>query len=94
MIRLLVARDAMHSVRKVHTLGIMQNTPLELHHFVMKDGKVLLVDFTQALPHRCNNAMPLYINREPEDARDADEYDCGELMMIAKQSLCAAAVRC
>jgi len=38
--------------------------------------------------------MPLYINREPEDARDADEYDCGKLMMIAKQSLRAAAVRC
>lgn len=85
----------MHSVRKVHTLGITQNTPLELHHFVMKDGKVLLVDFAQAVAHRCNNAMPLYIDQRfcinPEDARDA-EYDCGELMMIAKQSLRAAAV--
>ena len=88
----------MHSVRKVHTLGITQNTPLELHHFVMKDGKVLLVDFAQAVAHRCNSAMPLFVDQRfclnREDARDADEYDCGELMTIAKESLRAAAVRC
>jgi len=64
----------------------------------MKDGKVLLVDFAQAVAHRCNNAMPLYIDQRfcvnREDARDTDEYDCGELMMIAKQSLRAAAIRC
>ena len=57
-----------NSVRKVHTLGITQNTPLELHHFVTKDGKVLLVDFAQAVAHRCNNAMSLY--------RDIDQRFC------------------
>ena len=87
----------MHTVRKVHTLGITQNAPLELHHFVIKDNKVLLIDFTHALAHRCNNAMPLYTDQrfclDREDVRDADEYDCGEVMMIAKESLRAAAVR-
>ena len=89
----------MLSVRKVHTLGITQNTPLELHHFVMKDEKVLLIDFAQAVVHRCKNAMPLYNNQRfsfsPEDPREVDEkYNCGELMTTAKESLRAAAVRC
>ncbi|KAH9980947.1 hypothetical protein BGW80DRAFT_1137540, partial [Lactifluus volemus] len=51
-------RLAMQNVRKIHTLGITQDLPLELHHFVMKDNKVLLVDFSRAVDHRCNNAMP------------------------------------
>jgi predicted Ser/Thr protein kinase len=88
----------MQSVRKVHTLGITQNMALELHHFVMKDGKVFLIDFSQALAHRCNNAMPLFIDQRfclnREDVRESDEHNCGELMTIAKQSLRAAAVRC
>jgi hypothetical protein len=40
-----------------------QNAPPELRHFVMKDGKILLVDFAQAVAHRCNNVMPLTINQ-------------------------------
>jgi hypothetical protein len=89
----------MLSVRRVHTLGITQNVPLQLHHFVVKGEKVLLVDFAQAVVHRCNNAMPLYSNQRfsfnSEDLPEEDErHNCGELMMIAKESLRAAAVRC
>jgi hypothetical protein len=89
----------MLSVRKVHTLGITQNAPLQLHHFVMKDEKVLLIDFAQAVVHRCNNAMPVYSNQRfsfnPDDLREEDErHNCGELITIAKESLRAAAIRC
>ncbi|KAH9958338.1 hypothetical protein BC827DRAFT_1089328, partial [Russula dissimulans] len=56
-------RAAMQAARKVHTFGITQNMPLELHHFVMKNNKVLLVDFSRAVVHRCNSAMPVYSNQ-------------------------------
>ncbi|KAI0293557.1 hypothetical protein BC826DRAFT_1014792 [Russula brevipes] len=89
-------RLAMRSVRKVHTLGITQNGPLELHHFVMKENRVLLIDFSRAVSHRCNNAMPVYSNQRfslnREEVYD-DEHDCGEAMMLAKESMRVASVR-
>jgi hypothetical protein len=89
-------RLAMQNVRKVHTVGITQNMPVELHHFVMKDDKVMLVDFSRAVVHRCNNAMPVYINQRfcldrnyvPED----NERDCGGLMAMARERMRAVSV--
>jgi hypothetical protein len=86
----------MQNVRKVHTVGITQNMPVELHHFVMKDDKVMLVDFSRAVVHRCNNAMPVYINQRfcldrnyvPED----NERDCGGLMAMARERMRAVSV--
>jgi hypothetical protein len=84
------SRLAMQNVRKVHTLGITQNMPLELHHFVMKDNNVLLVDFSRAVMHQCN-AVPICSHQriclDEEDESEDDEYDCGELMTIAKESM-------
>ncbi|KAI0306284.1 hypothetical protein B0F90DRAFT_1665640 [Multifurca ochricompacta] len=89
-------RLAMQNVRKVHTAGITQNMPLELHHFVMKDNKVLLVDFSRAVVHRCNNAMPVYSNQRfclnRAEVQDGDEHDCSEVMSIAKVNMRAASV--
>jgi hypothetical protein len=86
----------MQNVRKVHTIGITQNMPLELHHFVMKDDKVLLVDFARAVVHRCNNAMPVYGNQryclDWRDVQEDDGRDCGELIAIAKESMRAVSV--
>jgi hypothetical protein len=91
-----VSRLAMQNVRKVHTLGITQNMPLELHHFVVKDNNVLLVDFSRAVTHQCN-AVPICSNRkrvrlDEEDSSEDDEYDCGELMTIAKECMRALSV--
>ncbi|KAI9446189.1 hypothetical protein H4582DRAFT_1904169 [Lactarius indigo] len=61
---------AMQNVRKVHTVGITQNMPLELHHFVMKDNKVMLVDFSRAVVHRCK-----IINVFSLDRKDIHEDD-------------------
>ncbi|KAI0263394.1 hypothetical protein BC834DRAFT_311196 [Gloeopeniophorella convolvens] len=89
-------RLAMQSVRKIHTLGTTQNRPLELRHFVMKENRVLLVDFSRAVHHRCNNAMPLYsnqrycMNREEVVFLD-DDHDCAEEMSIAEDNMHAAA---
>ena len=93
---ILPSRLAMQSVRKVHTIGITQNIPLELHHFVMKDNRVLLVDFSRAVAHRCNHAMPVYshqrfsINRE--DVNEDGGHNCSELIMIAKENMRTASV--
>jgi hypothetical protein len=90
------SRLAMQNLRKVHKLGITQNMPLELRHFVMKDNKVLLVDFSRAVVHRCNNATLVYnIQRfwlSWESVREDDEHDCGELMTSAKRKMRAASV--
>jgi hypothetical protein len=92
---LVVSRLAMQTVRKIHTLGVTQDLPLELHHFVMKDNKVMLVDFSRAVGHRCNSAMPLYSNQrfclDREDVRnDDDGHDCSELIALGKESMRAA----
>ena len=79
----------------MHTLGITQNVPLELHHFVMKENRVLLIDFSRAISHRCNNAMPVYSNQRFSLNREEvyeDEHDCGEVMMLAKESMRVASV--
>ncbi|KAF8470405.1 hypothetical protein DFH94DRAFT_847545 [Russula ochroleuca] len=72
-------RLAMQTVRKVHTLGITQNMLLELHHFVMKDNNVLLVDFSRAVMHQCS-AVPICSHQrvclDDEDEEEDDEYDC------------------
>lgn len=94
--REVTSRRAIQSVRKVHTLGITQNMPLELRHFVMKNDKVLLIDLSRAVVHLCNNATLVYniqrfwLNRE--GVREDGRHNCGELMMIAKQSMRAASV--
>jgi predicted Ser/Thr protein kinase len=83
-------------VRKVHTLGITQNMPLELRHFVMKNDKILLVDFSRAVAHRCSNATLVYniqrfwLNRE--GMQKDHRHNCGELMTIATQTMRAASV--
>jgi hypothetical protein len=55
-----VSRRAIQNLQKVHMLGITQSMPFELHHFVMKDDKVLLVDFSRAVAHQCGNATLVY----------------------------------
>jgi hypothetical protein len=88
-----VSRLAMQNVRKVHTLGITQNMPLDLRHLVMKDGKVLLVDFSRAVVHRCNNTtlvhsiQRFWLNREGDD-----KHDCSESMTVAKRRMRAASI--
>ncbi len=86
----------MQNVRKVHTVGITQNMPLELHHFVMKDNKVMLVDFSRAVVHRCNSAMPVYSNQrfslDRKDIHGDDERDCGGLMAMARERMRAVSV--
>ena len=83
-------------MRKIHTVGITQNMPLELHHFVMKDDKVMLVDFSRAVVHRCNSAMPVYSNQrfsiDRSDVNEHDERDCGGLMAVARERMRAVAV--
>ncbi|KAH9066384.1 hypothetical protein EDB87DRAFT_1828409 [Lactarius vividus] len=87
---------AMQNVRKVHTVGITQNMPLELHHFVMKDNKVMLVDFSRAVVHRCNSAMPVYVNQrfclDRKEIHEDDERDCGGLMAMARERMRAVSV--
>lgn len=89
-------RQAIRNVRKVHTVGITQNMPLELHHFVMKDDKVMLVDFSRAVVHRCNSAMPVYVNQrfclDRGDIHEDDGHDCGGMMDIARESMRAVSV--
>jgi hypothetical protein len=91
----MVSRLAMQAVRKVHTLGITQNLPLELHHFVMKDNSVLLVDFSRAVAHQCN-AVSTCSNQsiclDEEDEVEDNKYDCNELMVIAKEDMRAVSV--
>lgn len=86
----MVSRLAMQTVRKVHALGITQNLPLELHHFVMKGNNVLLIDFSRAVAHQCN-AVPICSNqrvcRNEEDELEVNKYDCSELMAIAKENM-------
>ena len=86
----MVSRLAMQTVHKVHALGITQNLPLELHHFVMKDHNVLLVDFSRAVAHQCN-AVPICSNQrirlDDEDELEVNKYDCGKLMTIVKENM-------
>ncbi|KAN0116624.1 hypothetical protein V8E52_005768 [Russula decolorans] len=88
-------RLAMQTVRKVHALGITQNLPLELHHFVMKDNNVLLVDFSRAVAHQCN-AVPICSNQrirlDEENELEVNKYDCSELMAIVKENMHAVSV--
>lgn len=88
-------RLAMQTVRNVHTLGITQNLTLELHHFVMKDNNVLLVDFSRAVPHQCN-AVPGCSNQhiclDEEDEQEVEKHDCSELMVIAEENMRAVSV--
>jgi len=91
----MVSRLAMQTVRKVHALGITQNLPFELHHFVMKGNNILLVDFSCAVAHQCN-AVPICSNLrtclDKEDGLEVDKYDCSELMAIAKENMLAVSV--
>jgi hypothetical protein len=91
----MVSRLAMQTVRKVHALGITQNLPLELHHFVMKDNNVLLVDFSRAVAHQCN-AVPICSNQrirlDEENELEVNKYDCSELMAIVKENMHAVSV--
>lgn len=89
-------RTAVQNVRKMHMLGITQNMPLDLRHFVMKDDRLLLIDFSRAVVHRCNNVtlaysiQRLWLNREGE--KEVYKHDCGELMTTAKRKMRAASV--
>jgi len=91
-------RTAVQNVRKVHMLGITQNMPLDLRHFVMKDDRLLLIDFSRAVVHRCNNVTLVYslqrfwLNREGEQEVYNLKHDCGELMTTAKRKMRAASV--
>jgi hypothetical protein len=93
-----VSRKAVQNVRKVHMLGITQNMPLDLRHFVMKDDRLLLVDFSRAVVHRCNNVTLVYsiqriwLNPVQEGVEGVYKHDCGELMTTAKRKLRAASV--
>lgn len=90
-----VSRLAMQTARKIHTLGITQNTLIEPRHFVMKDNNVLLVDFSRAIMHQCD-AVPICSHQrvclDEEDEPEVEEYDCGELMTIAKENMLAMSV--
>jgi hypothetical protein len=85
----------MQTVRKIHTLGITQNSLIELRHFVMKDNNILLVDFSRAIMHQCD-AVPICSRKrvclDEEDEPEDDEYDCGELMAIAKENMLAMSI--
>jgi hypothetical protein len=86
----------MQTVRKVHTLGVTQNLSLELHHFVMKDNNVLLIDFSRAVePHQCN-AVPICSNQriclDEEDGLEVVDHDCSKLMADAKEDMRAVSV--
>lgn len=88
----------MLSLRRVHTLDITQNSAVEMHHFVMKGDKVLLVDFSRAVTHHCNNAIPVYSNQrfvhKEKDAHEEDDgHDCSEFMTTAAEAMRAASVR-
>jgi hypothetical protein len=93
-----VSRTAVQNVRKVHMLGITQNMPLDLRHFVMKDDRLLLVDFSRAVVHRCSNVTLVYsmqrfwLNPGGEDVQGVYKHDCGELMTTAKRKMRAASV--
>lgn len=89
------SRLAMQTVRKVHDIGITQNLPLELHHFVMKDHNVLLVNFSHAVTHQCKAASACTDQRichDEEDELEEDEFECDELMTIAKEDMRAVSV--
>lgn len=85
----------MQTVRKVHAIGITQNLPLELHHFVMKDSKVLLIDFSHAVTHKCN-AVPICgsqrVCRDEEVEPEANKYDCSVLMATVEEAMRAVSV--
>lgn len=91
-----VSRTAVQNVRKMHMLGITQNMSLDLRHFVMKDDRLLLIDFSRAVVHKCNNVtlaysiQRLWLNREGE--KEVYKHDCGELMTTAKRKMRAASV--
>jgi hypothetical protein len=91
----MVSRLAMQTVRKVHTLGITQNLSLELHHFVMKDNNVLLIDFSRVVAHECN-AVPICSNQriclDDEDELEVIECDCSQLIANAEETMRAVSV--
>ena len=65
----------------------------------MKDDKLLLIDFSRAVVHRCNNVtlaysiQRLWLNREGEkEVYNYYKHDCGELMTTAKRKMRAASV--
>ncbi|KAH9980950.1 hypothetical protein BGW80DRAFT_1267371 [Lactifluus volemus] len=76
------ARQAMLTVCKVHASGIMHNTSLDFRHFVMKEKRVFLVDFSCATVHVCGNAHPVLYqdNRSPIVDDEHDSSECQELM--------------
>ncbi|KAF8488319.1 hypothetical protein F5888DRAFT_1639258 [Russula emetica] len=78
---------AMQTVRKVHTLGVTQNLSLELHHFVMKDNNVLLIDFSRAVEHHQCNAVPICSNQricpDEEDGLEVVDHDCKDMRAVS-----------
>jgi tRNA A-37 threonylcarbamoyl transferase component Bud32 len=76
----------MLAVCKVHALGVMHNTPLNLRHFVMKGKKVFLVDFALAMVHQCGNAYPVLCDQafKPAAITEHNQLECGELIMAER----------
>ncbi|KAI9511104.1 hypothetical protein F5148DRAFT_1009999 [Russula earlei] len=77
-----LGRLAILALCKVHAVGVMHNTPLDLRHFVMKGKKVFLVDFALAVVHRCENAHPVLWDKNfsPVVAAPHDLAECTELV--------------
>ncbi|KAH8980345.1 hypothetical protein EDB86DRAFT_2835382 [Lactarius hatsudake] len=63
---------------------------------MQNDNKVMLVDFSRAVVHRCNSAMPVYRNQrfclDRKEIHEDDERDCGGLMAMARERMRAVSV--
>lgn len=48
----------MLAICKVHEAGVMHGGLEDYRHFVMRDRRVFLVDFSRASKHVCRNSTP------------------------------------
>ena len=80
------SRLAILAVCKVHAVGVMHNTLLNLRHFVMKGKKVFLVDFASAMVHPCSNAHPVLWDQafKPAVVTEHNQPECGELIIAER----------
>ncbi|KAJ6486079.1 hypothetical protein C8R47DRAFT_1216703 [Mycena vitilis] len=75
-------RKIMLAVCAIHNADVMHCDLLDDRHIVPSGSKVMIVDFSSAVPHRCYGAMPtLYPGM---GAPTGSPQDCQELVMLEK----------
>ncbi|KAJ7471181.1 hypothetical protein B0H11DRAFT_1373956 [Mycena galericulata] len=53
-------RKMMSAAYAIHEAGVMHGDLLDGHHFVKSDRRMMVVDFTAAVPHQCIHGMHVH----------------------------------